>query len=77
MERARGLPAHTRIVCPSDLRGAVTREVADAVRGGRARYVGFDPSQGDPRCLLDARLATLAASVAGPSAKREAGRREG
>lgn len=65
------------IVFPSDLRGAVTREVADAVRGGRARYVGFIENQGDPRRLLDARLATLADAAAGPSARREATGREG
>ncbi|BAQ47593.1 MULTISPECIES: hypothetical protein [Methylobacterium] len=30
------------IVTPADLRaGSVTREVADAVRAGRVRYVGF------------------------------------
>ncbi|GJE74953.1 hypothetical protein [Methylorubrum suomiense] len=55
MARHRDIPV---IVSPSDLRAReVSREVAAAVRSGRARYVGL--SEGEARRLLDARLATL------------------
>jgi hypothetical protein len=33
---------------PADLRGGVTREVADAMRSGRVRYVGFTEARPSP-----------------------------
>ncbi|MEE8629701.1 MULTISPECIES: hypothetical protein [Methylobacterium] len=54
MARYRDIPT---IVHASDLRAReIPRDVAAAVRSGRARYVGV--SEGDARRLLDARLAT-------------------
>ncbi|AYO83121.1 hypothetical protein [Methylobacterium brachiatum] len=49
------------IVRPADLRGrSIPSYVAEAVRSGRARLVGFD-SQGDALRLLEAREATRTA----------------
>ncbi|BAU90639.1 MULTISPECIES: hypothetical protein [Methylobacteriaceae] len=50
------------IVRPSDLRGEhVPQAVAQAVRHGTARLVGFDPGE-DPRAMLRARRETSATS---------------
>lgn len=56
MARYRDIPT---IVHASDLRGEIPREVAAAVRSGRARYVGI--SEPEACRLLDARLATAKA----------------
>ncbi|BCM83578.1 hypothetical protein mvi_20390 [Methylobacterium indicum] len=54
------------IVRPSDLRArTVPADVAQAVRDGRARYVGFE-GQGDPAALLARRLATMAPTASRP-----------
>lgn len=60
------------IVRPSDLKGRIPSHVAEAIRTGRARLVGFE-SQGDALALLERRERIYAAYV--PEARSEPARR--
>lgn len=58
--RTRPMPRYNvaPIVRPSDLKASVPSHVADAIRSGRARLLGFE-SQGDALRLLEARERTM------------------
>ncbi|MGU3339443.1 hypothetical protein ACLBXJ_15610 [Methylobacterium mesophilicum] len=62
------------IVRPSDLRASTPSHVAEAIRAGTARLVGFE-SQGDALRLLEARERTRRPYVPTDTARAEPGTR--